>query len=146
MAHYTDFKLYWEDWGGYPDRSCPFGEPTLMWVIATKDRTARCIVDRAHRGAMDVTWNAKWKGIPYSLVEPLPNLLEEAGVFTESKPLVEDAADGDYLAVWDLTGIVRARAFHISLKFTCPGERWTPLGQKVEAALYALRSYEGATV
>jgi hypothetical protein len=77
---------------------------------------------------MDVTWNAKWKGIPYSLVEPLPNLLEEAGAFTEPKPLVEDAAGGDYLAVWDLTWIVRARAFHISLEFTSPGERWTPLG------------------
>jgi len=29
MSRFTEFKFYWEDWEGYPDRDYPFGNATL---------------------------------------------------------------------------------------------------------------------
>jgi hypothetical protein len=139
MSRFTELKLYWEDWGGYPDRDYPFGNPTLTWLIASKEAAARCVVRSASQGAMDVGWSASWENIPYTLVEPLPALLEEIGAFGAAQPLVEDAPDGDYLSVWDLTGAVGERAFHLSVKFSCPGEIWSPLGHRLRDALMELR-------
>jgi len=139
MAHFTEFKLYWEIWGGYPDQDYPFGNPTLVWVIASKDSAVRCLVDGEPRGPMEISWSADWKDIQFSLTEPLPVLLEEAGAFSIPKQLVQGAPDGDYLEVWDLTGIFRDRPFGLSLKFTWPGEQWSPLGQRLRSALMALR-------
>jgi hypothetical protein len=139
MSRFSDFKLYWEDWGGYPDRDYPFGNPTLMWLIASKDAAARCMVRSDAKGAMDVSWSARWESIPYTLVEPLPALLDEIGAFGAAQPLVQDAPDGDYLSVWDLTGVVGERPFHLSVKFSCPGEIWSPLGHRLRDALMELR-------
>jgi hypothetical protein len=66
-------------------------------------------------------------------------LLDEIGAFGAAQPLVEDAPDGDYLSLWDLTGAVGDRAFHLSIKFSCPGEIWSPLGQRLRNALMELR-------
>jgi len=140
MSRFTEFRLYWEDWGGYPDRDYPFGNPTLTWLIASKEAAARCVVRPDAKGAMDVSWSASWESIPYTLVEPLPALLEEIGAFGAPQPLVEDAADGDYLSVWDLTGAVGDRAFHLSVKFSCPGEIWSLLGHRLRDALIELRT------
>jgi hypothetical protein len=52
---------------------------------------------------------------------------------------VADAPDGEYLSVWDLTGVVGDRAFHLSVKFSCPGEIWSPLGHRLRDALMELR-------
>jgi hypothetical protein len=143
MAHFTDLKLYWEDWSGYPERSNPFGEPTLTWILATRDAAARCLISAEAKGAMDVTWKAGWTKLPFRLVEPLPALLEDVGAFGSQRPLIADGPDGAYLTVWDLTGVVLDRTFHLSLKFTRPGERWTPLGERLRTALIALREERG---
>jgi hypothetical protein len=143
MAHFTDLKLYWEEWGGYPERRYPFGEPTLTWILATRDSAARCLIRAESKGAMDVSWTASWAKLPSHLIEPLPALLEDIGAFDSQKPLVADAPDGAYLTVWDLTGVLLDRPFHLSLKFTRPGERWTPLGQRLRTALIALREERG---
>ena len=63
-----------------------------------------------------------------------------------SKNLVEYAVDGDYLVVWDLTGVVQDRPFHLSLKYTCPGERWTALGKRLRDTLIALRNHEAPSI
>lgn len=139
MSRFTDFKLYWEDWGGYPDRDYPFGNPTLTWLIASKQSAARCIVRSEAEGAMSVNWHASWENVPLALAEPLPALLQDIGAFGAPQPLVEDPADADYLSVWDLTGAVGTRAFHMSIKFGCPGETWLPLGRRLRDALMELR-------
>ena len=139
MSRFTDLKLYWEDWGGYPDRDYPFGNPTLMWLIASKQSAARCIVRSETAAAMVVNWSASWENIPSALVEPLPALLHDIGAFGTPQPLVEDRPDADYLSVWDLTGAVGDHAFHISIKFGCPGECWLPLGRRLRDALMELR-------
>jgi len=143
MAHFTDLKLYWEDWSGYPERSKPFGEPTLTWILATRDAAARCLIRAEAKGAMDVTWKAGWTKLPFRLVEPLPAILEDVGAFGSQKPLIADGPDGAYLTVWDLTGVLLDRSFHLSLTFTRPGERWTPLGERLRTALIALREERG---
>src|SRR5271154_6634430 len=79
MSRFTDLKLYWEDWGGYPDRDYPFGNPTLMWLIASKQAAARCVVRSEAQGAMTVNWSASWENISPTLVEPLPALLHDIG-------------------------------------------------------------------
>jgi len=139
MSRFTYLKLYWEDWGGYPDRDYPFGNPTLMWLIASKETAARCVVRSDVKGSMDVSWSANWEKIPYILIEPMPALLEDIGAFGAPQPLVEDAPDGDYLSVWDLTGVVGERAFHRTIKFSCPGEIWSPLGHRLRDSLMELR-------
>jgi hypothetical protein len=147
MSHYTEFKLYWEQWGGYPDRTYPFGNPNLVWVIATKDSAARCLVRQESRGAMDVQGKADWERIPYTLVEQLIPLLHEAGVFSAAPhigmdALVQPAANGDYLCVEDLTGVLDNRPFHLSLKYSAPGGEWSPLGERLRTVLIALRDYQ----
>jgi hypothetical protein len=142
MDRYSDFTLYWEDWGGYADREEPFGLPWLVWVVASADRAARCEVAQRSVSAGEVTWSAGWQRIPRDLVDPLPRLLDEAGAFGNPQPLVDDAAHAPYVSVWQLTGVARGRPFHLRLRFTTPGERWTPLGRRLADALHALRSPE----
>ena len=85
MAHYTDFKLYWELWGGYPDRDLPFGQPELLWFVAAKNNAARCAVRSDAKGSTELVWHANWQNIPYSLIQPLPALLDEIGAFGEQE-------------------------------------------------------------
>jgi hypothetical protein len=147
MSHYTDFKLYWEQWGGYPDRSYPFGNPNLVWIVATTDSAARCLVHQESRGAMTVEWKANWEQIPYALVAQLIPLLDEACAFSntplsDERALVQPSADGDYLCVEDVTGVLGDRPFHLSIKYLVPGSVWSPLGERLRSALIAMRDYK----
>jgi hypothetical protein len=139
MGRFVDCRLYWEEYGSYPDRDQPFGLPSLVWVIA-KDKAARCRVSAEPKSASEVLWSADWKQVPYATVQGLKDMLEEVGAFGELKPLVENGRGGDYLVVWDITGVVGDRAFHFSVEFTAPGERWTPIGERFRQVLAALRS------
>ena len=111
-AVYTDFKLYWEAWGGYVDRPAPFGLPNLLWVIASGTKAAFCsvnhVIDALHphkeRG-----WSAVWQDLDPDVFAPLPGLLTEAGAFGDPQPLVADPGDGVYRAVDDLTGVYHGR-------------------------------------
>jgi hypothetical protein len=138
MSRYTQFKLYWEDWTGYPDQSHPWAEPTLVWIVATRETASRCLVDRQAKDNK-VIWNANWQALPYSKVRELVRLLHEVGVFDKPKQLVEDSGDGDYLSVWDLTGVLDDRVFHMSLSFRSPGHKWNTLGQQLKNALFETR-------
>jgi hypothetical protein len=69
-------------------------------------------------------------------------LLERAGAFGDPQRLVDDADDGPYVRVWQLTGVTGDQPFHLRLRFTTPGEHWTPLGRRLADALHALRSPE----
>jgi hypothetical protein len=138
VAHFTDLKLYWEQWGGYPERDHPFGNPDLVWIVATRGAAARCRVVGVPAGAMEIRWEASWSSIPYPLVEPLPNLLEEIGAFGTLKPLVASGASGDYRVVHDITGVLDSRAFHFALNFTTPGHAWTPFGERLMRMLEAI--------
>ncbi len=130
MGHFTDFKLYWEVWGGYPDRSHPFGNPELLWVIASENSAVRCRVFPEAKGAMTIDWNVKWEKIALDVVGQIKNILEEIGAYDKLQPVVTNTVEGDYLMVWDITGVEGSRAFSISLKWTTPGEQWTPLGER----------------
>jgi hypothetical protein len=140
MAGYTTFTLYWEQWGGYPDRPYPFGNPTLTWVVASPEHAACCAVTSTSRGSTEVSWGAEWRPVARRLIDPLPALLDDVGAFGAPAHLVDDAADGDYRVVWALTGVSGDRPFHLEVAFTCPGERWTPLGMRLRDALRALGS------
>jgi hypothetical protein len=145
MSHYTDFKLYWEEWGGYPDREQAFGNPRLLWIIAQGEGAASCKVFRTSTGSMTSEDHAQWTRIRYELVAPLPPLLEEIGVFENPQPLVLSNPAGDYRCVWDFTGVIGDRPFHFSTNF-CSGpqsEEWTPLGRRLHEILFALRSAAG---
>jgi hypothetical protein len=139
MGKFADFQFYWEEYGSYPDRDFPFGLPTLIWLIA-KDNAVRCRVSAESKSAMEVQWSADWKQIPSEIVQRLTDILEEVGAFGELKPLVENSQDGDYLVVWDLTGVFGQRTFHFSVEWTCPGERWTLIGERFREVMVALRS------
>lgn len=142
MSHYTDFKLYWEEWGGYPDREYAFGNPSLFWIIARGDAAGACKVFRTATGSMTSEDHAEWARIPYELVAPLPALLEEIGVFDVPKPLVISNPKGFYRCVWDFTGVIGDRPFHFSINF-CSGpisEEYTPLGRRLNEILFALRN------
>ncbi len=138
MPPFTDFKLYWETWGGYADRDAPFGAPGLVWILASRTEAARCSVTASPKSASEVLWSAQWTPVPQALIEPLPPLLEQIGAFGQLQPLVSGSAEGPYFSLWDLTGVLHGRAFHFSLRFTCPGEQWTPLGRRLADALRAL--------
>ena len=89
---------------------------------------------------MTVTWSAEWQRLPRELLDPVPGLLEEAGAFGESAPLLANgAAEGDYLEVWELSGALHDRPFHLTIQRTIPGE-WPPLslGQRLSDCLYSL--------
>jgi hypothetical protein len=141
MAIFTDFKLYWESWGGYPDRSFPFGNPSLFWLLASGTGAARCAVARDSSGPARDHWTARWEQVPWDLAEPLPALLRECGAFGEPAPIVTDAVDGDYRVVWDLTGVSNDEPFHLCVNYILPGERWTPLGIRLRDALGALQGW-----
>lgn len=142
MGRYTEFTLYWEDWGGYPDRKSPFGLPQLTWFVASPDSAARCLVRSESKGSMEIAWNAEWQQLPRELLDPVPGLLEEAGAFGEPVPLVGDVAAGDYLMVWELTGAVRDRPFRLAVERTVPGSQWTALGQRLADSLHSLATYQ----
>jgi hypothetical protein len=142
MGRYTEFTLYWETWGGYPDRAEPFGLPQLTWFVASADSAARCVVRSQPEGSMGVTWSAEWQQLPRELLAPVPGLLEEAGAFGEPAPLVVGDAPGDYLVVWELTGALRDRPFRLSVQHKQPGCQWTPLGQRLSDSLHSLQAYQ----
>jgi len=142
MSRFVDFRFYWEEYGSYPERDSPFGLPRLIWVVA-KDKAVRCQVSANPKTATEVAWSADWKPVPCEAVQRLKDALEETGAFGEVKPLVENGPPGDYLVVWDITGAIGDRAFHFSVEFTTPGERWTPIGERFQRALAALRSATG---
>jgi hypothetical protein len=91
---------------------------------------------------MKVVWNAQWQQLPRELLDPLPDLLEQAGAFGEPVPLVENTGSGDYLLVWELTGVLHDRPFHLAVQLTAPGFQWTPLGQRLSESIGALRDYQ----
>jgi hypothetical protein len=140
MSHYTDFKLYWEVWGGYPERTYPFGNPELIWIIASENSAARCQVFSESKGSMTLQWKAEWDKIEYEVVDRLKNVLEDIGAFDNLKPLVANAAEGDYRSVWDLTGVDGDRTFRFSLTWTTPGEQWTALGERFREIMGLLRN------
>jgi hypothetical protein len=142
MSHYTDFKLYWEEWGGYPDREYAFGNPSLFWIIAQGEDAVACKVFRTSTGSQTLEDHAEWARIPYELVAPLPALLEEIGVFGALKPLLISNPEGDYRFVRDFTGVIGDRPFHFSLNF-CSGPinaEYTPLGKRLNEILYAIKN------
>jgi hypothetical protein len=144
VGRYTDFTLYWEKWGGYPERKEPFGLPTLTWFIATADRAMRCLVRSQPKDATTVTWSAEWQQLPRKLLDPVPGLLEEAGAFGEPAPLlVEDTAEGAYLEVWELTGALHDRPFRLAVHRTEFGH-WPPLtlGRRLSDSLHSLYTYQ----
>jgi hypothetical protein len=55
MGRYADFTLYWESWGGYPDREEPFGLPQLTWFVASAGSAARCVASALFRPTSQVT-------------------------------------------------------------------------------------------
>lgn len=145
MGRYTEFTLYWESWGGYPDRAEPFGLPQLTWFVASAGNAARCVVRSQPEGPTRVTWSAQWEPLPRELLDPVPGLLEEAGAFGEPAPLVRDNAAGDYLVVWELSGVLRDRPFRLTVQHKQPGCRWTPIGQRLSDSLRALQAYPPGT-
>jgi hypothetical protein len=148
MSHYTDFKLYWEEWGGYPDREYAFGNPSLFWIIAQGESAVACKVFRTPTGSMTSEDHAEWARIPYELFAPLPALLEEINVFENPQPLVLSNPAGIYRCVWDFTGVVGDRPFHFAINF-CIGpvsEEWTPLGRRIKEILFALRNAAGEQI
>lgn len=143
VSRYTDFTLYWETWGGYPTRKEPFGLPNLTWFVATADGAMGCRVRAQPKDSMTVTWSAEWQPLPRELLDPLPGLLEEAGAFGQAAALVANsAAEGDYLEVWELSGALRDRPFHLTVHHTIPGE-WPPLslGRRLSNCLGLLTSH-----
>jgi hypothetical protein len=87
---------------------------------------------------MEVSWSVEWRPVDRAVIDPLPALLDEVGAFGMPAHLVDDAVDGDYQVVWEVTGVVGDRPYHLGLSFTCPGEHWTPLGRRFKEALFAL--------
>src|SRR4030095_10794559 len=81
MAGYTTFTLYWEQWGGYPDRPYPFGNPTLTWVVASPEHAACCAGTSTSRGSTGGSWGAKWRPVARRRIDPLPALLDDVGAF-----------------------------------------------------------------
>jgi len=142
MGRYTELTLYLEEWGGYPDREASFGLPNLAWFVATADRAARCRVTSEIKGPTKVDRSAQWQQIPRELIDPVPGLLDEAGAFGDPAPLVEDTGPGDYLLVWELTGVVHDRPFHLAVQVMAPGSQWTPLGQRLSDSIMSLRDYQ----
>lgn len=142
MGRYTEFTLYWESWGGYPDREEPFGLPQLTWFVASAGSAARCVVRSQPEGPARVTWSAQWQQLPRELLDPVPGLLEAAGAFGEPVPLVEDNAAGDYLVVWELTGALRDRPFRLAVQHKQPGCQWTAVGQRLADSLRSLQAFQ----
>jgi hypothetical protein len=92
---------------------------------------------------MTVTWSVEWQRLPRELLDPLPGLFEEAGAFGQPAPLLANSVEeGDYLEVWELSGALFDRPFHLTVQCTIPGE-WPALslGQRLSDCLYSLPSY-----
>jgi hypothetical protein len=137
MSRYTDFKLFWETYGGYPDRA--FQSPDLIWIVGSGASAARCKVERVRNHLGPRTFTAVWETIPYEPVEAFKVMLDEIGAFDQLKPLVTVRDSSPYMTVWDFEGLVGERAFHFSLEWFDALPPSTPLGQRFFEALYALR-------
>jgi hypothetical protein len=151
MSPYTDFKLYWEEWGGYADRAEPFGNPSLLWLLAHGENAMACKVYRTIRGSHDIADHARWQRVPYADIAALPGLLEELGALDalcslqDMSTLVASNPEGEYpegiyRCEWDLTGTIGSRPFHFSVNYCTPGETWTPLGRRLCNALFGVKS------
>jgi hypothetical protein len=55
---------------------------------------------------------------------------------------VDDDAAGDYLVVWELTGVLRDRPFRLAVQHKQPGCQWTALGQRLSDSLRSLHAYQ----
>jgi hypothetical protein len=144
MSPYTDFKLYWEEWGGYANRAEPFGNPSLLWLFASGENAAACKVYRTIHGSQDVADHARWQRFSYTDIAALPALLEELGSLEDISTLVVSNPlgaypEGVYRCVWDLTGTIGNCPFHISINYCTPGEIWTPLGQRLCRVLFDVK-------
>jgi hypothetical protein len=152
VGRYTEFTLYWEQWGGYANRETPFGLPRLAWFIASPEGAMRCLVAAQHKGPMDRTWGADWQQIPGRLLGPIPGLLEEAGAFGQFAPLLkggtEDDATIEYLVVDELTGAVRDRPFRLVVHTIVPSFSWPShsLGERLSGCLAGLMNCEPGTI
>lgn len=144
MSHYTDFKLYWEEWDGYPDREHAFGNPNLFWTIAQGESAVACKVFRTSTGSMTSADHAQWARMPCEIFAPLPALLEEIGVFGVLKPLVQSDPAGEYRCVHDFTGVMGEKPFHFAINYCAPHPEleleWTPLGTRLMEILYAIKN------
>jgi hypothetical protein len=69
-------------------------------------------------------------------------MLEEADAYGSPKQLAISTEEGDYLTVWDLTGVMQSRPFHLSIRFTSPGQQLSDLGRRLNAALSRLKNME----
>ncbi len=137
---YATFSLYWERWGGYPDRSYPFGAPSLVRVLASSGGASVTLVDERSSGP-DVMTVARTSRLPVELVSPLPGLISSA--LAVSGALIDDPGDGDYQVVDELTGVGEG-AFHLSLAYTTPSAAvWTPAARELMDALNEIRLAAG---
>lgn len=137
---YTSFSLYWESWGGYPDRETPFGAPTLVRVLASASYASVTLVGNRPSGP-DVITAARTEPLSLDLVTPLPGLLSAA--LAVPGPLVDDPGDGDYRVVEDLTGFSDG-PFQVSLDYTTPASvTWAPEARRLMDALYRIRQAAG---
>jgi hypothetical protein len=144
MGRYASFSLYWESWGGYPERSYPFGGPTLVRVLASADFASVTLVGERSEGPQRLVTKARAERLPAELVTPLPGLLAAAGAFGDPVPLVDDPGDGDYLVVDDLTGFSDGRPFHLSLQHTTSAALvWRPAARRLMDALQSIRGAAG---
>lgn len=137
MGRYTDFRLYWEIWNGYPDREEPFANPNLVWVIASDDNASVCSVRREPGpSAHEIVWNARWRRLAVDEFRDLLGLLDQA----QHAPLSTAVAGGDYLIAWKVTGVRSRRPFGLSAEYTAGpgGAGLTPLGQRMATMLHAL--------
>jgi hypothetical protein len=144
VSQYADFKLYWEEWGGYADRAEPFGNPSLLWILAYGENAMACKVYNTPTGSQTATDHAVWQRIPYANVAELPQLLEEISHLDDLTTLVTPPPanakpEGIYRCVWDLTGAIGNQPFHFSINFCTPGETWTPLGQRLCNVLVGIK-------
>jgi hypothetical protein len=142
MPQPTAFKLYWEIWNGYANPDRFWAGPDLVWILASTDKARRCLVRRSQDKNMQMAWNVNWKEIPDSSIAELCAMLEEADAYGSPKQLAISTEEGDYLTVWDLTGVMQSRPFHLSIRFTSPGQQLSDLGRRLNAALSRLKNME----
>jgi hypothetical protein len=141
MAHYTDFKLYWEQWGGYPDRAESFGNPSLLWILSQGENVGGCKVYRTTQGSQDVTDHAVWRHLSATDIEALKCLIQQCSTYDGE--LVASNPDGDYRVVWDFTGTIGIEPYHFSINYCSPGENWTSPGKRLKDFLYDLNKKFG---
>jgi hypothetical protein len=138
MSHYTDFKLYWEQWGGYPAEAKSFGNPSLLWILSKGENLGGCKVYRTIQGSQDITDHAVWRQLANVDIEALKCLIQEC--IRYDGELVVSNPDGDYRFVDDITGVIGNQPFHFSINYCCPGESWTSLGKRLRNILFSMQN------